>query len=91
MSDVSESLRSLAKVERLWAICSGRSPKMSDHERITQVAHQKKTDEQIPSPALHSTVTVGGEFVVFDSSIFPSGSIKHLLKNALSDKNRNIF
>ena len=25
----------------MWAIRSGRSPKMSDHERFAQVAHQK--------------------------------------------------
>ena len=41
MSDVSESLRSLTKNERPGAICSGHSLKMSDHERIAQVAHQK--------------------------------------------------
>ena len=39
--DVSESLRLLMTKERLWANRSGRSLKMSDHERFTQVAHQK--------------------------------------------------
>ena len=47
MSDVSESLISLDKNERPWVICSGRSEEMSDHERITQVAHQKWVNEQI--------------------------------------------
>ena len=45
MSDVSESLRSLTKNERLWAIGSGRSEEMIDRERITQVAHQKWVNE----------------------------------------------
>ena len=47
MSDVSESLRSLTKNERPWAICTGHSEEMSDHERITQVAHQNWANEQI--------------------------------------------
>ena len=34
MSDVSESLRSLTKIEHPWAICSGRSPKMSELLRL---------------------------------------------------------
>ena len=41
MSDVSEVLRSLTKSEQPWVICSGRSQKISNHERIAQVAHQK--------------------------------------------------
>ena len=54
MSDVSKSLRLLTKNERceqiaqvahqkraMWANRSGRSPKMSNHERFAQVAHQK--------------------------------------------------
>ena len=41
MSDVSESLKSLTKNQRPWAICSHRSEELSDHERIAQVAHQK--------------------------------------------------
>ena len=49
LSDVSESLRSLTKNERPWAICSGCSPKMSDHERIAHVAHQKWANKQIAS------------------------------------------
>ena len=48
MSDVSESLISLTKNERTWAIRSGRSEEMSDHERIAQVAHQKWANEWIP-------------------------------------------
>ena len=47
MSDVSEFLRTLTKNEQPWAICSGRSQKMSDHEQIAQVAHQKWGNEQI--------------------------------------------
>ena len=47
VSDVSESLISLTKNERPWAICSGRSEEMSDHERIPQVAHQKWANEWI--------------------------------------------
>ena len=47
VSDVSESLRSLTKNERPWAIRSGRSEEMSDHEQITQVAHQKWAKEWI--------------------------------------------
>ena len=31
----------------MWANRSGRSPKMSDHERFAQVAHQKCVNEQI--------------------------------------------
>ena len=68
VSNVSESLRSLTKNKRCegmaqvahqkWAICSGCSQKMSNHERIAQVAHfftknerfAQKTDERIPSP-----------------------------------------
>ena len=38
---MSDSLRSLTKNERPWAILSGRSPKMSDHKRFAKVAHQK--------------------------------------------------
>ena len=38
---------SLCKNERPWVICSGRSSKMSDHEQIPQVAHQKWANEQI--------------------------------------------
>ena len=48
MSDVSKSLSSLTKNERPWALCSGRSPKMSDHEGIAQVAHQNWANERIP-------------------------------------------
>ena len=47
VSDVSESLRSLTKNERPWAICSGCSEEMSDRERIAQVAHQKWANEWI--------------------------------------------
>ena len=47
MSDVSESLRLLTKNEQPWAIRSGSSPKMSDHEIIAQVAHQKWANERI--------------------------------------------
>ena len=47
MSDVSESLRSLTKNERPWALCSGRSEEMSNCEQITQVVHQKRANEQI--------------------------------------------
>ena len=60
MNNVSESLRSLTKNERCewiariahqkWAtisICSGGSPKMSDHERIAKAAHQKWANERI--------------------------------------------
>ena len=39
---MSESLRSLTKNEQLWVIRSGHSPKMSDWERIAQVAHDKR-------------------------------------------------
>ena len=59
MSDVSESLSTLTKNERSWAIHSGRSPKMSKREQIAQVANlfaknewfAQKTDERIPNPA----------------------------------------
>ena len=47
MSDVSESLISLTKNERPWAIRSGRSEEMSDCEQIAQVAHQKWANEWI--------------------------------------------
>ena len=47
MSDVSNSLISLTKNERPWAICLGRSEEMSDHERIAQVGHQKWANEWI--------------------------------------------
>ena len=47
MSDVSQSLRSLTKNERPWAIRSGRSEEMSDREQIAQVAHQKWANEWI--------------------------------------------
>ena len=47
VSDVSESLRSLTKNERPWAIRSGCSEEMSNRERIVQVAHQKWANEQI--------------------------------------------
>ena len=47
MSDVSESLRSLTKNEQPWAIRSGRSEEMSDHERIAQGAYQKWANEWI--------------------------------------------
>ena len=61
VSDVNESLRSLTKSERCeqmaqvahqknewpWAICSGRSEEMSNHEQIAQVAHQKWVNELI--------------------------------------------
>ena len=47
MSYVSESLRSLTKNERPWAIHSGRSEEMSNHERIAQVAHLKWANEWI--------------------------------------------
>ena len=47
MSDVSESLRSLIKNERPWAIRSGRSQKMSDHEPIAPGAHQEWANERI--------------------------------------------
>ena len=47
VSDVSESLISLTKNERPWAICSGRSEEMSDCEQIVQVAHQKWANEWI--------------------------------------------
>ena len=49
MSDVSDSLRSLrslTKNERPWVIRSGCSLKMSEHERIAQVAHQKWKNER---------------------------------------------
>ena len=47
MSQVSKSLRSLTKNEQPWAIRSGYSEEMSDHERIAQVAHQKLANEWI--------------------------------------------
>ena len=47
VSDVSESLRSLTKNERPWAICSHCSEEMSDCERIAQVTHQKWANEWI--------------------------------------------
>ena len=47
MSDVSEFLRTLTKNEQPWAICSGRSQKMTNHEQIAQVAHKKWVNEQI--------------------------------------------
>ena len=47
VSDVSKLLRLLTKNEWPWAIRSGHSPKMSDHEQIAQVAHQKWANEQI--------------------------------------------
>ena len=47
MVDVSELLRLLTKNEGPWAIRSGLSPKMSNHEQIAQVAHQKWANEQI--------------------------------------------
>ena len=47
VGDVSESLRSLTKNERPWAIRSGHSEEMSDCERIAQVGHQKWTNEWI--------------------------------------------
>ncbi len=47
MSDVSESLRSLIKNERPWAIRSGPSEEMSDCEQIAQVTHQKWANEWI--------------------------------------------
>ena len=47
MSYESESLRSLTKNERPWAICSDRSEEMSDREQIIQVAHQKRVNEWI--------------------------------------------
>ena len=47
LSDVSESLRSLTKNERLWAIRSHRSEEMSDCEQIAQVAHQRWANEWI--------------------------------------------
>ena len=59
VSNVSESIRLLTKNEQceriaqvahqkwaMWAICSGRSPKMRDHERIAK-AHQKWANERI--------------------------------------------
>ena len=49
MVDVSELLRLLTKNEGPWAIRSGLSPKMSNHEQIAQVAHQKWANEQIAS------------------------------------------
>ena len=47
VSNVSESLRLPTKNERPWAICSGRSEEMNDHELIAQVAHQKWANEWI--------------------------------------------
>ena len=47
MSDVRESLISLPKNERPWAIRSGRSEEMSNCERIAQVDHQKWANEWI--------------------------------------------
>ena len=41
LSKVRELLRSLRTNEWPWAICSGHSEGMSNHERIAQVAHQK--------------------------------------------------
>ena len=45
--DVSKSLRSLTKNEWTRAICSGCSPKISDHEQIAQVANQIWANERI--------------------------------------------
>ena len=47
MSDVSESLSSFTKNERLWVICSCCSEDMSDREQIAQVANQKWANEWI--------------------------------------------
>ena len=47
MSDVSESLRTLTKNERPWAICSDPSEEMSENERIAQVVRQKWANEWI--------------------------------------------
>ena len=47
VSDVSESLRLLTKNEGPWAIRSCCSEEMSDHERISQVAHLKLANEWI--------------------------------------------
>ena len=42
---VSKSLRSLISKEQPWANRSGRSWQISNHERFTQVAHQKRANE----------------------------------------------
>ena len=44
---VSKLLRSLTKNEQPWVICSDHSQKMSNLERITQVAHQKLANDWI--------------------------------------------
>ena len=46
LSDLSKSLRSFTINEQPWAIRLGRSPKMSDHELIAQVAHLKCANER---------------------------------------------
>ena len=51
---VSESLRLLSKNEQPWVIRSGGSPKMSDCERIAQVAHQKWANERIAHSLIFS-------------------------------------
>ena len=47
MSDVRESLRSLTKIERPWAIRLGHSEEMSNRERIAEVTHQKWVSESL--------------------------------------------
>ena len=51
---MSKSLRLLTTNERPWANHSGRSPKMSHHERFAQVAHQNWANERIAQVA-HQT------------------------------------
>ena len=63
LSKVRELLRSLRTNEWPWAICSGHSEGMSNHERIAQVAHQKFSKwvnhslfEQIAHSLIHSEI-----------------------------------
>ena len=65
---MSESLRSLTKNEQLWVIRSGHSPKMSDWERIAQVAHDKRA-------------TWANHSFFLSESLFPSQKTSDSLKN----------
>ena len=69
----------------MWANCSGRSQKMSNHERFAQVAHQKWTTMSKSLRSLTKNERMSKSFIFFSKSLNRSFFCK---KRAIRSENR---
>ena len=69
---MSESLRSLTKNKRLWAIRSGRSEEIRDREQIAQVAHQNKLNMSDSLQSLNKNERMSESIIFLSESLILS-------------------